>query len=227
MSTSPEVREELPPGPLEIIGSFEKAHEELISVGQAALSLPSDETIEAIAIRAAALKDAAVPLFEATFFRESQNEMLIDAGVGSLVISGEQLTQVAYDLADVGQHFKSLPPDTRENLSSSIYSGDLSVFVPAIGTEGNDEIPNDEQIVSSLMSAVKSTYYQLIDQYEEMVYDTDSIQEYLQRRQSEMETLMYEAAEKFNRLEKAKLLGSVVAAAFVGAFLANRFQQRR
>lgn len=222
MSTAEEVRE-IPPSPLEIIEQFEEQHKTFLSVAQSTKAEPSYDGIQAILDRSEALKEASAPIFDSTFFHDSENPMIIDAGVGAIFSSGEEIAHLAYELAENGQTVKSFPEGSRDDLAASIQTGDVTPFIKGMDVSELDE----DDLVNQLVVAYRKTYFELIDQLEEFSLNSDEIQGWLAERQDEMKAVAHREYERAEKIGKAQMIGGFFMAAVVGGVVANWINGRK
>lgn len=229
MSTSQEVLE-LPPDPVEIVAEFETTHEELLRAGKAALDGPCDESLEALYEIEVGLKQAVRPLFESNFFQESENPMTIDMGVGSVILSGDLLYEKTREIVGDAVTLDRFKDDSREHLSNSIATGDVSHFI--VNAEGEtgiaEEISDDDakEITTSIVTTFGDYYTRLIDQYVSSVMETEGVQQYLELKSQEMEIVAAEVAQKAERIYRAKIFGTALGIAIAGTLVTNRLQKR-
>ncbi|MGH7157320.1 MAG: hypothetical protein ACREGG_04400 [Candidatus Saccharimonadales bacterium] len=226
MSTSQEVREELPPSPIEIIDNFDKAHEELINAGQAVLDLPSYKALADLEEKRTALRRASSPLVLSDFFKESNNVMTIDAGVGAFVLSGDALFGSAKELSPPGSQLALFLDELRDELTQAIHSSDFSYFTEDIQGELPEDA-SDQQIADHILVTLGNFYLLLIDQYCGAISSTNVVREFVEAEEQEIEMLASRFQARAEKIQQAKLLGAVIAAAFAGTYLANKLQKRR
>lgn len=223
MSISEEVRE-LPPSPLEIIGQFEQAHEELVKAADELLAAPSEFRVETLLASSHRLQYAVVPLVESHFFKESENGMVIDAGVGAFMLSGDDLVQRACQITHNRGTLISFPDEMRENLVHSLSTGDMDRFLVPGAADGEEQ-PSEEEITAGLASTIGNIYVKIVLQFTSVVKNTEAVQTMLETSFREWRVEADRVAAKKEKIKRAKLLGGVMAAAFAGSYLAHKFQK--
>jgi hypothetical protein len=227
MSTSEEVLEKTP-GPLDIIETFESAHEAAIIAAANLQAGPSTETTEEFKLRIDALRQFVSPLFEATFFKESETPMLIDAGVGAMLNSAQHLSEATLELApdESTVEITAFALDVREHLTEAIHTADISHFITILDSDSQSE-PTEEQRYSILMDRFQLTYLEIVNGYESAVFNSEAMNNYVAELEAERQRISKILEGRIERAKQIKLVGTVMAAAFGGTLLANKFSRRR
>lgn len=226
MSTSEEVREQQP-DPVDLVTQFEQSVDDLVTISEKVREAPSVDIIDDFYAHAFAVKTAVQPLFEQRFFLD-QNELLIDVSVSTIIGSGDALHEKSRQIVGDEVELWRFSDGVRETLTSSLIERDMTPFGTVTSKSGEEVLGEDafEVLSAELAKLLNEQFSQIVDQYVESVLSDDGVHSFV----TEMEGALQAEAERIyrqsERIDKAKLLGAVVAAAFAGTYLANKLQKR-
>jgi hypothetical protein len=175
MST-PEALPEFTPEPIEVVDSFQKANEDLLRDAWVASNSPSDELLLRVSDRLAVCQQLLVPLKESQFFRDTDNPLVISAGIDAMVSVSNRLKLKVLELDPEAEDIETIRNEVQALVVFCI-NGDESIYLTDEMRNKIEQVslPTPEDTVESLCQI----YLKLLNTYEHALMDSGKISGFL------------------------------------------------